>query len=65
MTGKSMNENINNWVFHFNPYTQKWNGIHRDNYLQYWNDRDAQVSLEGDSIEAIIAQIELYGSGNI
>ena len=60
-----MNESINNWVFHFNPYTQKWYGIHRDDYLQYWNDRDAGNFLEGDTIAAIVAQIESYGSGNI
>lgn len=26
-----------NWVFHFNPYTELWIAIHRNDYMQYWD----------------------------
>ena len=31
-------DSLYHFVFHFNPYTQLWAGIHRDDYLQYWSD---------------------------
>ena len=30
-------ENIWNYVFHWNEYTQKWYAVHRDRYLDYWS----------------------------
>jgi hypothetical protein len=29
---------LNDWVFHFNPYTNQWAAIPRETYNQYWND---------------------------
>jgi hypothetical protein len=32
-----MNEEIQQHVFHFNPYTKQWACVHRDFYMQYLN----------------------------
>jgi hypothetical protein len=32
------NDYLNDWVFHFNPYTEMWAAIPKDHYQDYWND---------------------------
>ena len=34
-------EKLHNWFFHFNPYTERWNGIHRDYLVQYLTNPDS------------------------
>ena len=31
------NEHLQQWVFHFNPYTKEWNAFLRTHYLSYFN----------------------------
>ena len=31
------NENLYEWVFHFNPYTQNWRACKRNEYLDLFN----------------------------
>ena len=31
------NEFLQQYVFHFNPYTNEWNGFLREHYLEYFN----------------------------
>lgn len=30
-------EELFNYVFHYNPHSQVWSGIPRDEYINYWN----------------------------
>lgn len=43
-----MVEQLYNWVYHYNPHTQKWYGIHRDDYLQFWNDQS--IAIVADTV---------------
>jgi hypothetical protein len=29
------------WLFHFNPYTNRWYAFNRSNYNHYFNDRES------------------------
>lgn len=31
------NEHLQQWVFHFNPYTNEWNAFLRIHYVPYFN----------------------------
>jgi hypothetical protein len=39
-----------NWVFHFNPYTELWNAIPRDIYMEYWDNNDHPRILKSRNI---------------
>lgn len=47
--------NLHNWVYHFNPHTRQWNGIHRDNYMEYWNDHT--LSIKADTVGEVQQKI--------
>jgi len=32
-----LNNGFYNWIFHFNPFTQVWSIIHREDYNAYWS----------------------------
>jgi len=32
-----LEEGFYNWLFHFNPYTQLWSIVHREDYKAYWS----------------------------
>ena len=44
-----------NWVFHYNPHTRKWNGVHRDHYMQYWSEQD--IAVTGDTVGEVQKKI--------
>jgi len=39
-----------NWVFHYNPFTELWVAIHRDDYNQYWSKQDCKRCLKSKNI---------------
>jgi len=49
------------WVFHFNPYINKWNAIHREVYMQHWNGETNGVAKH----ENINILMSLIRSGDI
>lgn len=51
-----------NYIFHYNPHTQKWYGIHRDQYMQYWSDQT--IAVVGDTVGEVQKKI-LDGLTNI
>jgi len=57
----NMKEEIQNYVFHFNIYTQKWNGIPRDLYNKYWDNHKIKGVLQSSDIKTLI---ELIGKGD-
>jgi len=46
-------EYLQQWIFHFNPYTKLWSGFHRDNYIDYLN------GMGGDNIYTSTSMGEL------
>lgn len=55
-----MTNNIQDYVFHFNIYTQKWNAIPRDLYNKYWDNHKLKGVLQSSDIQTLI---ELIGKG--
>ena len=39
-----------NWVFHYNPFTELWCAIHRDDYNAYWDSNDCKRCLKSKNI---------------
>lgn len=39
-----------NWIFHFNPFTETWAAIHRDDYMKYWDKLDHPRCLKSKNI---------------
>ena len=52
-----MNKNLQNWVFHLNPYTDKWSATTRDNYNALFNGENEDVLTSGD-IHTLVYLIE-------
>jgi hypothetical protein len=48
--GYTGNAFMYNWVFHFNPYTELWVAIHRDDYMKYWDKLDCQRCIKSKNI---------------
>lgn len=54
-----MLENLYDWVFHFNPYTNLWNAVPREEYIHYMNG-DAKDVKSSKNINDLI---ELVSKG--
>jgi hypothetical protein len=39
-----------NWVFHYNPFTELWIAIHRDDYMKYWDKLDCNRCIKSKNI---------------
>lgn len=37
-----------NWMFHYNPYTKKWNGFRREEYVNYFNGTGKDIVADED-----------------
>jgi hypothetical protein len=48
-----VNSALYDFVFHFNPYTQLWSAIHRDDYLHYWSDSSNTRVIRSKSIQTL------------
>ena len=57
-------EILNEWVFHFNPFTKTWAAIHRSDYLEYWNNQKSKKVLRSSKIETLI-ELLVKGDGDI
>lgn len=49
-----MKEHLHNWVFNFNPYTQKWAAIPREMYNEYWNNSEASGIIKSSSFPTLL-----------
>jgi hypothetical protein len=41
------------FIFHFNPYTNLWSAVHRDDYLHYWSDGNHPRVIRSKSIDTL------------
>jgi hypothetical protein len=45
---------LNDWVFHFNSFTEQWAAIPRDSYDEYWNDYKNASVLRSKSLNTLL-----------
>lgn len=45
---------LNNWVFHFNPFTDTWYAIPRDHYLEFWSNPTSDNVLRSSNINTLL-----------
>lgn len=52
-------EELYNYVFHFNPYTQLWSAIPRDIYLEYWSNNKSKMKgvYQHESINKLVEMV--------
>lgn len=48
------NSYLNDWVFHFNPYTEMWAAIPRDEYQTYWSDYNNANILRSKHLNTLV-----------
>lgn len=51
------NEELYEYVFHFNPYNELWSAIPRDVYQEYFNNNDVAGVLKSKEYTTLIALI--------
>lgn len=50
-------EQLQQYVFHFNPFTSTWNAIPRDLYTDYWSNPKVKGVLRSSNIKTLIELI--------
>jgi G:T-mismatch repair DNA endonuclease (very short patch repair protein) len=51
---ETANAFMHDWIFHYNPYEDRWAAIPRDNYTDYWNDRAHKNILRSKHLNTLI-----------
>lgn len=54
-------EELQQYVFHFNPFNKTWYAIPRDKYTDYWSDSNTKGVLKSSKIQTLI---ELISKGD-
>jgi hypothetical protein len=55
-----MEENVYNYVFHYNSMAKNWSAIPRDKYQEYWSNPNTAGILKSSNIKTLV---ELIGKG--
>lgn len=55
---------MQDWIFHFNPYSRLWNAFPRNNYNDYWNNYELGGILRSKDINTILSFLQ-KSNGNI
>ena len=50
-------QQLYDYVFHFNPFTENWSAIPRIKYIAYWNDDNHPEIIKNKDIDKLIKQI--------
>ena len=45
---------LQDWVFHFNSFTEQWAAIPRESYDQYWNDYKNTAVLRSKTLNTLL-----------
>ena len=45
---------LEDWVFHFNSFTNQWAAIPRDSYTEYWSDYKHSSVLRSKHLNALL-----------
>lgn len=54
-------EELQQYVFHYNPFTETWYAIPRDKYTEYWSNANTKGVLKSSKINTLI---ELISKGD-
>jgi len=46
---------MQDWVFHYNIFTEKWAAIPRELYQQYWSDSTIEGVIRSNNFETLLA----------
>lgn len=57
-------DNLYNWVFHFNPYTEKWSAAKRENYTHLFSG-NTDKTLSSNHIDTLIKIIRKTDGNDI
>lgn len=52
-------EYLQDWVFHYNVFTQKWAAIRRELYQQYWSDYNIEGVIRSSSLETLLSILHI------
>jgi len=53
---KIKRERLNNYIFHYNPYSKMWNMIPRDSQVDYWNGKCTDCKKD-ESLTALLKKL--------
>jgi predicted alternative tryptophan synthase beta-subunit len=57
---------LQDWVFHFNSFTEQWAAIPRESYDQYWNDYKNTAVLRSKTLNTLLELLhKAKGSSNV
>lgn len=45
---------LNDWVFHFNSFTEQWAAVPRGTYNEYWNDYTNASVLRSKNLNTLL-----------
>jgi hypothetical protein len=45
---------LNDWIFHFNSFTEQWAAIPRESYNEYWNDYKNASVLRSKNLNTLL-----------
>ena len=48
------NEFLWNWVFQYNPYTDKWNAFTREDYVAYFNGGEVKSLVSSSKLDTVV-----------
>ena len=46
------------WVFHYNHYSELWNAIPRELYVEYWDDDKLEGILKSSSFDTLLELVD-------
>ena len=58
MINKPTKEAINQYIFHFNPYTKKWAIVPREHYQAYFNGATDIPVVENEDISVLLTPFQ-------
>jgi hypothetical protein len=50
-------EQLQQYVFHYNPFTGNWHAIPRDKYVEYWSNPNTKGVLKSSQIKTLMELI--------
>jgi len=57
---------LQDWVFHYNSFTEQWAAIPRESYDQYWNDYKNTSVLRSKTLNTLLELLhKAKGSTNV
>jgi len=59
MSSKIDNKELYNYVFHYNYHEDLWHAIPRDQYKDYWNNKNSKNFLKSGDVNTLMYKVRL------